>query len=237
MTRARPPAGRPDEVPPGRAPGGSRSIVSVMTRILLIPGSTREDALQTAALRTAAQVAPQDINAGLYEGLRALPAFVPGERDPHDSVVLLHHQVRLADAVLFSTPEYAGSLPGSLKNLLDWLIEDDLLNGKPVAWLSVAGAGEDEGARATLEAVLTHGNAKILRAACIRLPVDPTVVDRHGFVIDPRLHQALKDALQALARLLAMAEKPPRPAWQAYSSVFPVIERRDTSALPDWQAG
>ena len=208
-----------------------------MTRILLISGSTREDSLQTAALRTAAHVAPDDINAGLFAGLRGLPAFVPGDPDPHDTVVLLRHQVRIADAILFSTPEYAGSMPGSLKNLLDWLVEEHLLDGKPVAWLSVAGAGEDEGARATLEAVLTHGNAKILRAACIRLPLGPDVVDRHGFVTDPRLHQALQDALHGLARLLAMAEKPPRPAWQAYSSVFPVIERRDTSALPDWRAG
>jgi chromate reductase len=208
-----------------------------MTRILLISGSTREESLHNAALRTAAHLAPEDINAGLFEGLRGLPAFVPGEDDPHDTVVLLRHQVRIADAVLFSTPEYAGSIPGSLKNLLDWLVEEDLLDGKPVAWLSIAHAGEDDLARATLEAVLTHGNAKILRAACIRIPVSAEAVDQYGYVADPRLHQALKDALQGLARMLAMSAKPPRPAWQAYSSVFPVIERRDTSALPDWQAG
>ncbi|MBM2621875.1 NAD(P)H-dependent oxidoreductase [Actinoplanes sp. LDG1-06] len=208
-----------------------------MTRILLISGSTREDSLQTAALRTAARFAPEDINAGLFEGLRGVPAFVPGEEHPHDTVVLLRHQVRIADAVLISTPEYAGTLPGALKNLLDWLIEDNLLDGKPVAWLSVSGEGEDHGARATLETVLSHTNAKVLRAACIRVPIDPHAVDRSGLVTDFRLHQALQDALQALVRVLAMSEAPPRPAWQQYSSVFPVIERRDTSSLPDWQAG
>ncbi len=208
-----------------------------MTRILLISGSTRDDSLQTAALRTAARVAPEDINAGLFEGLRGVPAYLPGDRHPHDTVVLLRHQVRIADAVLISTPEYAGSMPGSLKNLLDWLIEDNLLDGKPVAWLSVSGEGEDFGARTTLEAVLGHANAKVLRAACIRIPIDPGAVDHHGLITDPRLHQALQDALHALARLLAMSPAPPRPAWQAYSSVFPVIERRDTRSLPDWQAG
>jgi chromate reductase, NAD(P)H dehydrogenase (quinone) len=209
-----------------------------MTRILLISGSTREDSLQTAALRTAARVAPEDINAGLFEGLRSVPAFVPGEPSPHDTVVLLRHQVRIADAVLISTPEYAGTVPGSLKNLLDWLIEDDLLDGKPVAWLSVSGEGEDYGARTTLETVFSHTNAKVLRAACIRVPIDPSAVDRSGLVTDPRLHQALQDALQALVRVLAMADAPPRPAWQHYSTVLPVIEPRgDRSARPDWQAG
>ncbi|HET6480793.1 MAG TPA: NAD(P)H-dependent oxidoreductase [Actinoplanes sp.] len=207
-----------------------------MTRILLISGSTREDSLHTAALRTAAWGAPDEINAGLFEGLRHLPAYVPGESSPHDTVVLLRHQVRIADAVLISTPEYVGSLPGALKNLLDWLIEDDLLAGKPVAWLSLAHAHEDDGARATLETVLDHASAKVLRAACIRLPIDPATIDDRGLVTDPRLHLALQDALQGLARMLALTAAPPRPAWQTYSSVFPVIERRDNSALPDWQA-
>ncbi|MBL7253931.1 NADPH-dependent FMN reductase [Paractinoplanes lichenicola] len=208
-----------------------------MTRILLISGSTRADSLQTAALRTAARFAPDDINAGLFEGLRGVPAFVPGETDPHDTVVLLRHQVRIADAVLISTPEYAGTLPGSLKNLLDWLIEDNLLDGKPVAWLSVSGEGEDFGARATLETVLSHTNAKVLRAACIRVPIDPSTIDESGLITDALLLQALQDALQALVRVLSMSENKPRPAWQHYSTVLPVIERRDKSSLPDWQAG
>lgn len=208
-----------------------------MTRILLISGSTREDSLQTAALRTAARFAPDDINAGLFEGLLGVPAFVPGDLDPHDTVILLRHQVRIADAVLISTPEYAGTVPGSLKNLLDWLIEDNLLDGKPVAWLSVSGEGEDHGARTTLETVFSHTNAKVLRAACIRVPIDPGTIDRSGLITDARLHQALQDALQALVRVLNMSDAPPRPAWQHYSSVFPVIERRDSAGLPDWQAG
>ncbi|MGK5678371.1 NADPH-dependent FMN reductase [Actinoplanes sp. URMC 104] len=208
-----------------------------MTRILLISGSTREDSLQTAALRTAARFAPEEINAGLFEGLRSLPAFVPGDPSPHDTVVLLRHQVRIADAVLISTPEYAGSVPGSLKNLLDWLVEDNLLDGKPVAWLSVAGEGEDFLARSTLEAVLGHANAKILKAACVRVPIDPAAVDGSGLVTDERLHQALQDVLQAMVRVLSMSDAPPRPAWQHYSTVLPVIQRRDNSTLPDWRAG
>jgi NAD(P)H-dependent FMN reductase len=149
-------------------------------------------------------------------------------------VALLRHRVRAADAVLFSTPEYAGSLPGSLKNLLDWLIDGGELDGKPAAWLSVAAPGQDEGARATLETVLGHGNARLLRAACVRIPLGPEAVDPQGLVTDPRLHTALLDMLQALARSLA-APKPQPPSWQAYSSLYPMVAPRDRSAVRDWR--
>jgi chromate reductase, NAD(P)H dehydrogenase (quinone) len=208
-----------------------------MTRILLISGSTLEGSLHTAALRTAARFAPAGIAAALFEGLRTLPAFVPGEQISPGAVALLRHRVDAADALLFSTPEYAGSLPGSLKNLLDWLADDGALVGKPVAWLSVAAPGQDEGARAMLETVLAHANARVLRPACIRIPLSPDAVDAQGIVTDPRLHMALLDQLQALARSLAAPEPRPQPSWQAYSSLFPVVPARpDTSVFRKWRA-
>jgi chromate reductase len=202
-----------------------------MTRILLISGSIREGSLHTAALRTAVRFAPPEITATLYGGLRSLPAFVPGEQPTPDPVALLRHQVNGADAVLFSTPEYAGSLPGSLKNLLDWLADGGALDGKPVAWLSVAAPGQDEGARATLETVLTHSKARVLRPACIRVPLSPSAVDAQGIVTDQRLHMALLDMLQALTRSLAIPQQRQPPSWQAYSSLYPVVPRRDPSAF------
>src|SRR4051794_1023263 len=137
-----------------------------MTRILLISGSTRDDSLQNAALRTAARIAPAGVTASVYDGLRDIPAFVPGADPAPGAVTFLRHRVNGADGVLFCTPEFAGSLPGSLKNLLDWLVDGGELIGKPAAWLSVS-PGQDEGARATLETVLGHGGAGVLRAACI----------------------------------------------------------------------
>jgi len=195
-----------------------------MMRVLLISGSTREGSLHTAALRTAARFAPEEITASLYDGLRGLPAFVPGEHTP-DAVTFLRHRVNAASALLFSTPEYAGSLPGSLKNLLDWLADGGELDGKPVAWLSVSAPGRDEGAYATLDTVLTHGGAQVLRPACIRVPLSLGSVDAQGLVTDPQLHMALLDMLQVLTRSLAVQQPRPQPSWQAYSSVYPVVQR------------
>ena len=200
-----------------------------MTRILLVSGSTREESLHAAALRTAARLVPPEITAARYDGLRDLPAFVPGAVTAHLAVTALRGAVRAADAVLFCTPQYAGSLPGSLKNLLDWLVDGGELDGKPAAWLSVAPPGQDEGAYSTLETVLAHGNARLLRPACIRTPLTLASVDARGLVTDPSLHMALRDMLEALTRAIAAAARPRQPSWQAHSSLYPVIQRQDAS--------
>jgi len=206
-----------------------------MTRILLISGNTREASLHNAALRTAARHAPPEIAAPLYPGLRDLPAFVPGEYPPPEPVSRLRQEVAAADAVLLCTPQFAGSIPGSLKNLLDWLVDGGDLSGKPAAWLSVAAPGQDEGARETLETVLGHADARVLRAACVRIPLDPTAVDVHGIVADPQLHTALLDMLQALVRALAVQQRP-QPSWQAVSSLYPMVQRTEDRPFQNWRA-
>lgn len=204
-----------------------------MTRILLISGSTRDASLQTSALRTAARFAPKGIiAASLFGGLRELPAYVPGERDQAPAVTDLRRQVAEADAVLFCTPQYAGSMPGSLKNLLDWLIDSGDLRQKPVAWLCVDTAGHDEGARAELEQVLVeHGGARVLRPACIRIPLGEHMIDDFGLVTDPQLHMALLDMLEALSRAMTVPRQ--TPSWQQMSSVFPLVT--PTVSADDWR--
>jgi chromate reductase, NAD(P)H dehydrogenase (quinone) len=200
-----------------------------MTRILLISGSTHEGSVQTAALRMAARADLPDVEPIRYEGLRDLPAFVPGEQHPPEPVIRLREAVVAADALLFCTPEYAGSLPGSLKNLLDWLVAGGELGGKPAAWLSVLLPGHDDGARDALESALSHGNARLLRACCVRVPVSQAAVDDEGLIIDPQLAVAVQDLLHSLARVLSFPEPKERPSWHAYSSVLPVIQRREWS--------
>src|SRR5262249_20233077 len=95
-------------------------------RILLVPGSWRSRSITTAALRTVLAMAPDHVEAILYEHVADLPHFNPDDDlDPlHPAVADLRTTIGAAGAVLFSTPEYAGALPGSFKNLLDWAIGD-----------------------------------------------------------------------------------------------------------------
>ncbi|HTR94311.1 MAG TPA: NADPH-dependent FMN reductase [Trebonia sp.] len=89
---------------------------------MLVSGSTRSGSTNSAALATAAALAPPEVTAVVYDGLAALPAFNPdddGDQVPAP-VAGLRGEIEASEAVLFCTPEYAGTLPGSFKNLLDW---------------------------------------------------------------------------------------------------------------------
>jgi NAD(P)H-dependent FMN reductase len=143
-----------------------------MTRILAVSGSLRAESTNTAALRTAREVAPDGVEVVLYDGVAGLPQFNPDDDTPErlpPTVAALRTGVHDADALLLSVPEYAGALPGSFKNVLDWLIGDDQprsIYEKPAGWInpSARGAG---GAYQELRTVLGYAHAEIVEAACV----------------------------------------------------------------------
>jgi len=126
---------------------------------------------------------PDGVTADLYEGLARLPAFVPGDDEPAPpEVAELRRSVDAADVVLFCTPEYAGTLPGSLKNLLDWTVGGGELYGKPVAWVNVAAEGRGGGADATLATVLGYVGANVVTPSPIHLAVERDAVGPDGLI-------------------------------------------------------
>jgi len=166
------------------------------TRVLLVSGSTRAGSTNTAALRTMRAAAPAGVVADLYDGLAGLPAFVPGDDEPvPPAVAELRRRIVATDAVVLCTPEYAGTLPGSLKNLLDWTVGEGELYGKPVAWINVAVPGRGGGADATLATVLGYVGADVVTPAPIRVPVARDALGPDGLVADEATRTALADAL------------------------------------------
>jgi NAD(P)H-dependent FMN reductase len=174
--------------------------VAGQVRILLISGSTRGGSTNTAALRTARAVAPAPAAARLFEGLAGLPAFNPD--DDHEplppAVAELRQEIAAADAVLFCTPEYAGTLPGSFKNLLDWTVGGVQMSAKPVAWINVAAEGRGNGAHDSLATVLGYVGAHVVESACRRIPLARTAVGPDGQVADPDFRAAVTGVLQAI---------------------------------------
>jgi len=140
--------------------------------VLLICGSVRTGSTNAAALVTAAAVAPDGITTIRYPGLHALPHFNPDlDRDPLPAPVAeLRAAIAQADALLFSTPEYAGALPGALKNLLEWTVGGVETSDKPAGWLNVAPPGRGEAAHAELATVLRYTGARVVEGACVRVP-------------------------------------------------------------------
>ncbi|MFC9999057.1 NADPH-dependent FMN reductase [Nocardia sp. NPDC127526] len=180
--------------------------MSTPQRILLISGSTRDTSTNTAALRTIADLAPAEIEARLYDGLVGLPAFIPGDQAAPAAVAALRAEIGAADAVLICAPEYAGMIPGSLKNLLEWTVGTGDLYGKPVAWINVAHEGRGDAAVATLRTVLGYVGADIAEAACGRITVLRDMVGADGTVADPSVRERLAIALTALAEHASIAE-------------------------------
>jgi chromate reductase, NAD(P)H dehydrogenase (quinone) len=168
---------------------------------MLVSGSTRAASGNTAALRTAQALGAAGVAAELYDGLAGLPAFNPD--DDHDPlpppVRELRQQIAAADAILFCTPEYAGTLPGSLKNLLDWTVGGGEMDGKRAGWINVAVGGRGRGATEHLAMVLRYVGAVAVGQACVELPVPRGSVGPDGLIADPAIWAGLTSAVSALA--------------------------------------
>jgi chromate reductase, NAD(P)H dehydrogenase (quinone) len=109
-----------------------------VVRILGISGSLRRGSHNTNLLRAAADLLPPGVELEIYEGVRDLPPYDPDldTRLAHPAVARLRKAIASADGVLIATPEYNGSIPGILKNALDWAsrpFPENSLRGKPVA--------------------------------------------------------------------------------------------------------
>jgi chromate reductase len=105
-------------------------------RILGIAGSLRRKSYNRAALKAAQQLAPEDALVDIFD-IEGIPPFSEDdERQPPAKVVEFKKRIREADAILFVTPEYNYSIPGVLKNAIDWASRpygDSAWSGKPAA--------------------------------------------------------------------------------------------------------
>jgi len=172
-------------------------------KILAISGSLREASNNTALLRTLAEEAPEGVEIEVWNGLRDIPPY-DGDHDLEPGpppVEAFRALVREADAVIFATPEYNSSVPGALKNALDWAsrpLATNAFRNKPVAVIgSSAGAFGAVWAAAELRKVLAAMGARVTE---VELTVGHAneKFDENGELIDGEIRQGLHDALRTL---------------------------------------
>ena len=177
--------------------------------ILAISGSLRAESTNTALLRAAAALAPEDVHITIFEGLGCLPFFDPGLEPEHAPAPVLDFRARLraADAVLICTPEYAHGMPGVLKNALEWTVASGEFVDKPVVLLSTSPAGSG-GAKALawLRQTLAVMSARILEDLSQPIPFGRSRVKPSGEVVDSALTVTLRSILECL--VLAVAAPP-----------------------------
>lgn len=155
-------------------------------RVLGISGSLRRDSLNSALLRAAAERLPAGAELEVFGRLAEIPPFSEdAELEPApDAVRELREAIRGADAVLIATPEYNHSLPGQLKNALDWASRpagQSALTGKPAAAIGASkGMFGAVWAQAELRKVLGAMGGRVVEA---ELPV----AQAHEHLVDGRL--------------------------------------------------
>jgi len=184
-------------------------------KILAISGSLRAESYNTALVRAARDIAPVGVDVEVYEGLASLPPYDQdldeGAGETPAAVRELRDRIEDADAILFVTPEYNGSIPGILKNAIDWASARH--RGSSLASKTVAVAGATTGqygaiwAQQDLRRVLGIAGARVIAGELPFSRAD-TLLDEHGRLRSPaqvaRLREHL-DALIAEARPLAVA--------------------------------
>jgi chromate reductase, NAD(P)H dehydrogenase (quinone) len=174
-------------------------------RILGISGSLRRDSHNTRLLRGVGELLPEGVELVLFDQLGAIPPYNEDEEhDTHPAVAALKAAIAGADAVLVATPEYNASIPGVLKNALDWVsrpVQDTPLMGKPAAVIgastSLFGA---VWAQAETRKVLSTIGARVVDRE-IPIPQAEEALGADGLPIDDDARELLEATLTELIEL------------------------------------
>ena len=168
-------------------------------KIIAISGSLRTGSSNTAALRAAAKLAPPGLDIVPFDGIAGLPFFNPdleGDRVP-DSVAAFRAVIGDADGLLISSPEYARGVAGVMKNALDWLVGSFEFPDKPVALINTSPRAVD--ALAALTLTLETMSARLVREACVTLPLLGKATDENRIADDDQLAAPLREGMLQFA--------------------------------------
>src|SRR5690242_17587147 len=172
-------------------------------KVLGISGSLRRDSHNTSLLRAAAEHLPDGVELELWDGLKAVPPYDEDDDvEPAPAAVAdLRDAIAGADAILFATPEYNHSVPGQLKNALDWAsrpLATNPLRNKPVAVVGASmGAFGAVWAQAELRKVLAATGARVVEGE-VAVGHAHQKFDADGGLTDEPLRDALAEVVDAL---------------------------------------
>jgi chromate reductase, NAD(P)H dehydrogenase (quinone) len=172
-------------------------------KILGISGSLRSESHNTNLLRAAAELLPPHVELELWDGLKAVPPYDQDDdvQPAPEPVAALRGAIAGADAVLFATPEYNSSVPGVLKNALDWVsrpLKTNALRNKPVAVVGAStGAFGAVWSQAELRKVLAAIGARVVEGD-VAVGHAPSRFDDHGRLTDDQTREQLAEVLLAL---------------------------------------
>jgi chromate reductase len=174
----------------------------VKLHIVGIAGSLRRGSYNRAALRAAAELAPANTEIETVS-LQDIPSYNEDrEKSPPESVADLKASIRTADAILFATPEYNYSIPGILKNAIDWASRpygDSAWDDKPAAIMgaSISPIGTAR-AQYHLRQILSYLNMYAINKPEVLITVAPEKCNSSGDFVDLETREHIKELIEAL---------------------------------------
>lgn len=140
-------------------------------KLLAISGSARAQSTNTALLRTLADLAPSPMAIEVFAGIGDLPVFSPDREGYATPQVVRAFQQKIAhaDGLIIASPEYVRTLPGGLKNAIDWLVSGEHVIGKPIVLAHASHRGEDM--LQTLRTVLSTISSNFNPGIFLRVPL------------------------------------------------------------------
>lgn len=181
-------------------------------KILTISGSLRAASINSALLRTIAELAPTGFTV-VATDIASLPLFNPDlEAQLPVAVIRFHAAVAAADALIIASPEYAHGVTGVIKNALDWLVGLEAFAGTPVAVLNAAPRAHH--ADAALRETLATMSAVIVEAASIGVPVLGSGMPEADMARDPSIAASIQTILAELYAAIGVETPEPSPVEQ-----------------------
>lgn len=177
-------------------------------KILAISGSARLMSTNTALLRALQAIAPEGVDIDVFEGVGDLPVFSADREGINlpEIVQVFMNRITSSDGLMISSPEYVRSIPGGLKNAIDWLVSGDQIVAKPIALVHASHRGDDM--LSALRTVLSTVSSNFNEALFFRLPVMNEKPEAIRSILETSSRQAAEEFLSAF-RTFCERKMPP----------------------------
>lgn len=171
--------------------------------VLAICGSTRAQSSNLSILHHIAALTADTLDVKIFTGLTTLPHFNPDDDGEHAPQIIqdFRAKVSAADGVIICTPEYVFSLPGALKNALEWCVSTTVFSGKPIACITAAAHGAK--AHEALLMIMRTIEARVDASHALLIQGAKGKVDAHGAITDAQTAEQLSALVQSFAASLS----------------------------------
>jgi chromate reductase len=173
-----------------------------LKKILAISGSTRRDSVNLHILKAIAATYGSRVTITIFNELDQLPHFNPDldTDDPPATVASFRRQLAEADGVLICTPEYVYSLPGSLKNAVEWTVSTVIFTDKPTALITASSSGNK--AYEALQQLMSTIGAKTSAGTSLLIQAPKNKVSKEGVITDEATLQSIHTLMTGFLHML-----------------------------------